>query len=201
MASIYCCTRNSKVVMEWIRTYIEQTVRFWTEKKGQDPRRLAVVFDIDYTAITDPDNDKTLPEIQDMYKRVVLQGVTPFFVTARPQDPPSQVSWTEGQLEKLGFHRHGGLYLMPNVLADDDNNIAENISRFKHAARRDIHETKKYEIILNCGDNIHDLFAFSDKRKPIIDHLEDNLHPDFYYVMSLPDASWTSIKWPTKPGS
>lgn len=137
------------------------------ERHG-NPKKLAIVLDIDETSLSNYNNmikrdfigDKKLihkeilaansPAIKPMvklYKDAIKHGVQVFFVTGRSI---SELKATRANLLKAGFKNWAGLYLRP-----DDYNQS-SIIPFKTKARESI-TNQGYTIVASIGDQYSDI--------------------------------------------
>lgn len=147
--------------------YVEERIQENT--KRAHPKKLAIVFDIDETVLSNyPDmvknnfggslniimddikkcEDPALKPALSFYQFAQSHGVTPFFVTGRPEDTRD---CTIDNLKKMGFNHWKTLYLRPT-----DFHPKKSISEFKIAMRKQI-EKEGYNIIASIGDQESDL--------------------------------------------
>ena len=133
---------------------------------GQTAKKLAIVFDIDETALSnytaiDADNFTFGPKSQaeatdeigtaiqptlDVFNDAKAHGITPFFITGRPE---AQRAPTVDNLHREGFDGYKQLYLKPA-------GTTLTTVAYKTGAREDI-ESQGYKIVANIGDQYSDL--------------------------------------------
>lgn len=150
--------------------YLQQRIN--QNKHLAQPKKLAVVFDIDETALSNYSdlvkrdfsrhgayNDLLLahdPVIQSTYELYQLaekNHVAVFFITGRPE---SLRSATVKNLDTAGYTADDGLYMTNNY-------INNSIIPFKSEQRKLI-ASKGYDIVLSVGDQESDLKGgFADK--------------------------------------
>lgn len=148
--------------------------RITQNSRLRHPKKLAIVFDIDETALSNYDDMKRLqfggtPEeieaanadghdsvikpILSLFKYATSNSVAVFFVSERKQFERKQ---TMINLHDVGFKRWNGLFLEPN------NYNKVSMIPFKVNTRKKIIEMG-YDIVLNIGDQYSDLRGgFSD---------------------------------------
>lgn len=133
------------------------------------PRQLAIVLDIDETALSNYQDLERLyftrnsqaltaaymmagaqpiSPVLELYKEAIKNNVAVFFVSERPSTPEI-MSVTVNNLRKAGFTHWHELILKP---LDNDQSIQE----YKTKARRHI-SALGFDIILNVGDQSSDL--------------------------------------------
>ncbi len=138
-------------------------------KRGKRCRKVrpAIVFDIDETALSNYDNFNAvdfaaagigpgatgggLPAItptRDLYDLAVRKGLTPFFITGRPDIPLLQTT-AETNLREAGYD--GGFTLITKP-ADSGHTI-----EYKSGERARIEKQEGYKILINIGDQDSDL--------------------------------------------
>lgn len=145
------------------------------EKNKKANKKLAIVLDIDETALSNYANmvklnfGGTLAEIDEaagkgldpvieptlkLYQFAKAHHVAVFFITGRRE---RYLRATEANLEKAGYKEWDGLYLLPNE--DHEKSLAT----FKTAIRKKLVE-QGYDIVLTMGDQKVDLSGgFADK--------------------------------------
>lgn len=191
MGQVHCQSRQPSPVLQWAQIYLETERRKWP--KG----RLAVVFDIDDTAIlvkSMPDG-KVLKAFRELYNKALSLGYEIYFVTARPDERGNR-SYTQAELRKLGFGKYSGLALMPTSFLRHPN-----YSLYKAEQRRSINDLGR-QIVLNLGDTWYDHFLMSPYQtsEPFLkveQHLT-RLPPHNYVVFRPPDPAWMAIKFPER---
>lgn len=141
----------------------------------QQQKKLAVVFDIDETALSNyPDmksldfggtqqsvaaliakgHDAALSPSLALYKMALKHKVAVFFITGRPV---SMQQTTSANLKKVGYTTWQQLIMRPNDYAKP------SIVAYKSAARAQI-EKSGYDIVMNIGDQNSDLAGgYADK--------------------------------------
>lgn len=136
--------------------------------QSANPRKLAVVLDIDETSLSnyehmakndfyyDPNathneilkaNSPGIKPVLNMYRHAIKNKVSVFFVTGRPDDERKA---TVRNLHKAGFTKFTALYTRPQ------NYKKASIQEFK-TTTREIIESKGYTIIASIGDQKSDL--------------------------------------------
>jgi predicted secreted acid phosphatase len=158
--------REIRVVTDEARQYLEQRVR-----PGE---RLAAVFDIDETALSNwatisdcgfcsyptqlriyprPPIDPAIAPVLKLYNDAKRLGVTVFFITGRPDD---QRRITEVNLIAEGYCDWKCLFMQVT-------GHVEHVSEFKEHARQQIAHMG-YHIVLNIGDQASDLVGCCAER-------------------------------------
>lgn len=154
-----------------IQAKLEEAWRYLDHRiQNQQSEKLAIVLDIDETALSYYDdmkrnaftgnseaaaaaymlaNGKPIEPILNLYKYALQQKVNVFFITGRPATPEITNATTQN-LRAAGYESWTKLYFRP---VEDDN---MNIKDYKAAARREI-SNLGYTIILNIGDQEVDL--------------------------------------------
>lgn len=137
-------------------------------QRSQPPKQLAIVLDIDETALSNYDDmkhlgfggtqsdiealesdahDPAILFVKTLYQFAVAHHVAVFFVSDRKETLRAA---TTNNLKEDGYTEWAGLYLKP------DNNSEASTQSFKLAMRHKITEMG-YDIILNMGDQTSDL--------------------------------------------
>jgi hypothetical protein len=133
---------------------------------GQHAKKLAIVFDIDETTLSnysaiEADNftfgtqsqaeatneiGKAIQPSLDLFNDAKARGITPFFITGRGE---ASRAHTESNLRREGYSDWKQLYLKP---------VGSTLSTvaYKTSSREDI-ESQGYKIIANVGDQYSDL--------------------------------------------
>lgn len=140
-----------------------------------EPKKLAIVFDIDETSLSNYkslveldfgfDKDLLLPKIEEaedsaiaptlrLYKIAREKGVSVFFITGRPERIRVV---TEANLKTVGFSEWTKLFLKP------DNYDQKSVIPYKSGVRKSI-EDEGYEIVVNIGDQWSDLAGGCSER-------------------------------------
>lgn len=145
-------------------------VRFRSEANQtlEEPKKLAIILDIDETALSNykamkklnfggtlqdikqaeqQANDTAMPEILRVYRVAKKHQVAVFFITGRNEN---ERNITVDNLKKSGYKGWEALYMKPK-----DYHLASVIP-FKRAMRKKVKEMH-YEIIANVGDQYSDL--------------------------------------------
>lgn len=145
-------------------------VRFRSEANQtlEDPKKLAMIFDVDETSLSNykamkrlnfggtlqdikkaeqQANDAAIQEILRVYRVAQKYQVAVFFITGRDEN---ERSITADNLKKAGYKSWEALYMKPN-----DYHLA-SIMPFKRAMRKKI-KKMHYQIIANIGDQYSDL--------------------------------------------
>lgn len=136
-------------------------------KRGRKCREVkpAIVFDVDETSLSNyqgldavnfaaaglapgavAGNDPVIAPTKDLYDFAVSNGVTPFFITGRPE---ALQSIAQTNLEQAGYD--GGFTLITKPSG------AGTTIEYKSGARAQIEEQQGYEILINIGDQDSDL--------------------------------------------
>jgi acid phosphatase len=135
-------------------------------KEAKPDERLAAVFDIDETALSNwakmldcgfcaykiqdklygDAPDPAIPSVLELFKYAAARGVKMFFITGRPE---SQRGMTTKNLTDVGYSGWEDLIMRPNGNTDP-------ATVFKSARRRAIAD-KGYTIMINVGDQASDL--------------------------------------------
>ncbi len=156
-------------------------------KRLKKPKKLAVVFDIDETVLSNyplikkanycanaedfdkeinKANGKAIPSMKAFYQEAKAQGVDVFFITGRPTKLKGA---TLKNLKQQGFKGYKKVYFKPKRYAKDST-----VANYKTAMRKNI-EQQGYVIVLNLGDQESDL-AGGEAMKAI------KLPNPFYYI-------------------
>jgi len=146
--------------------YLE--MRISQNKKLENSEKLAVVFDIDETSLSNYKNlfnlnfgmipqlvvkdigkadDPAIQATLKLYEYAKDKGVAIFFITGRRERLRAA---TEKNLESVGYTEWDGLFLKPN------NYDKKSVNAFKGSTRKKIEE-KGYTIVVNIGDQFSDL--------------------------------------------
>lgn len=157
---------ETKAIINAAERYINK--RIYVNKHKTHPQKLAVVFDIDETLLSNykqmsarnfvathqqlkhdviAENATAIQPSLFLYKYSLRQGIAVFFITGRHD---YEKTHTIHNLRKEGFTRWQGIYFKP-----DDYNKSSAIS-YKMSARAAI-SRKGYTIIANIGDQCSDL--------------------------------------------
>ncbi len=142
--------------------------RISQNKLSSQPKKLAIVLDIDETSLSNYANmvkmnfggtddsimaaiaqgqDPAIQPTLDLFKTAEKNHVAVFFVTGRPE---SMRSSTVKNLDSAGYFAYNGLYMRP--VADKNASVIP----FKSSRRKAI-EAKGYDIVLDVGDQESDL--------------------------------------------
>jgi acid phosphatase len=154
------------LVAQQAKAYLEE--RIVQNSNLKQKRRLAVIFDIDETSLSnyqhmvdlnfgmipelvieDIENadDPAITSILKLYNFAKQQGVAVFFITGRTAKLRAV---TEKNLKSVGYNDWDGLFLRPN------NYDEKSIIPFKSSTRKEIRD-KGYDIVVNIGDQYSDL--------------------------------------------
>lgn len=164
--------QDISAVTEEAKSYLIKRIR--ENKASKNPKKLAMVLDIDETSLSNYNNmvemnfggslpqiDSAIMEAQDpaivptlnLYRLAKDQGVAVFFVTGRLDTEESRKQ-TIANLEKVGYKNWDGLYFKQK---------GEKTVEYKSGARKKI-EDQGYEIVVNMGDQQSDLDGgYADK--------------------------------------
>lgn len=155
--------KDLELALEEAKAHIQR------QAKHSRPNNLAIVLDIDETALSNYHDlerlyftrnsqaltgaymlagAEALSPVLDLYQEALANGITVFFISERP-NTPEIMSATTNNLRKAGFTEWGGIILKP---IDND----ESIQEFKTKARQHI-VAQGYDILLNIGDQNMDL--------------------------------------------
>jgi acid phosphatase len=163
-------------IIHQAQTYLSGAVA--TQQKQHPQEKLAIVFDIDETALSSYDRMRTLnfggtldeinrsiaeetnapviPATLALYKQALKEHVHVFFITGR-YDTPLLRKNTVQNLRAAGFEQYDGLMMKPT----DYNQYS--VSTYKTAMRKKITD-QGYHIVLNIGDQMSDLLGgYADK--------------------------------------
>lgn len=148
------------------RRYLAERVS--ENKASKHPKKLAVVFDIDETALSnyknnlhywftlnsqemrvhlDQANDPAIPGTLMLYRYAVKHHVAVFFITGRHQ---AFYKVTVKNLKRAGYTHWAGLYLKPKGYR------GKSAAGFKSVYRKHI-ESQGYDIVFSIGDQYSDL--------------------------------------------
>lgn len=137
-------------------------------KSAQQPKKLAMILDIDETALSNFDhmrklnflcqknqltdhlkkgNDPAIAPILNLYRYAKNHHVAVFFVTGRPN---ALKDITMKNLKNVGYYHWDGLVMKP------DDYAKKSITPYKKKAREAI-EDQGFTIIINIGDQLSDL--------------------------------------------
>ncbi len=137
-------------------------------KHPKNPDKLAIVIDIDETALSNYEDikryqfggtreevdaaeadghDPAIPPTLSLFNYAKSHGVAVFFISGRKQYEKAS---TEKNLNNTGYHDWDGMLLEPNDYNKD------SAAPFKVASRKKITEMG-YDIVLNVGDQFSDL--------------------------------------------
>lgn len=166
------------------RAYLVQRVA--ENARAGDPVKLALVFDIDETSLSNwaalvqlsfggipatiaeriaAGKDPAINETLGLYRYAMSLEVPVFFITGRHERLRSA---TEKNLRAVGYEQWAELFMKP------DDYHEKSVIPFKSGARKQIEE-KGYKIVVNVGDQYSDLAAGYSER---VFKLPD----PFYYI-------------------
>jgi len=169
-------------------------------RRAHPDKKLALVFDIDDTVLLDngPKKRQTvLTGMRDMFHKARSLNYGIFFITARP-DHGDNFRHTTTQLKRTGFGDYTKLFLMPPQFR-----AAHQYSAFKYLMRHQI-EKEGWQIVLNCGDSMHDLIVLPDvAANKKLSHSTvkklDSLPADNYILFSpSTESAWLAMKMPKR---
>ena len=113
----------------------------------------AVIIDIDDTVIYYRNNMWFRAEVMfDFYEHLLNAGAKVYFVTARPHSA-SNLNKTLQQLRNFGFRQFEGLFLMQR----NGKTSASEVAWFKSVIRNAIRIGENIPIVMNIGNQWHDL--------------------------------------------
>ena len=132
-------------------------IDYLKKNKKKDTSNLGVVLDIDETVLrtycwkchTQMHKMEVTP-IKKFYNWCVKNNISVFFITARPD---KGLDWTREQLKEFGMDNYIELYLKPNAY----NNTTAGLQNYKSDVRKFIVRNKEFKILINIGDQKHDL--------------------------------------------
>lgn len=167
-------------------------------RRAHPNAKLALVFDIDDTVLLDngPSKRQTvLTGMRNLFHKARSLNFGLFFITARP-DRGDNFSHTKRQLQRTGFGDYTKLFLMPPQFR-----AANQYSAFKYLMRHQI-EKEGWQIVLNCGDSMHDLIVLpevaANKSLSAATVKKLNSCPTNNYVLFSPhtESAWLAMKMP-----
>ncbi|MCB1827496.1 MAG: HAD family acid phosphatase [Coxiellaceae bacterium] len=158
-------TRDICVQVEAAKWYLRQ--RIAANAHSKHPKKLAIVLDIDETALSNyammkqydfsganviwqhmQDASATVIEpTLDLYQMALRNNVTVFFVTGRTEDFRDA---TVKNLEHEGYREYGKLYMKPQDYQ------GQSASVYKCGIRRSLVKKEGYDIVLSMGDQASD---------------------------------------------
>lgn len=154
---------DQEAVAERARDYLDTRIN-----QIRNNQKLAIVFDIDETALSNYQHmlklnfgmipqlvvediekaeDPAIEAIMKLYEYAKGKGVAIFFITGRHEKLRDA---TQKNLKSAGYVEWDGLYLKPNDYKD------KSVIPYKSSTRKMIHE-KGYTIVVNIGDQFSDL--------------------------------------------
>lgn len=157
---------DQEVVAERARDYLEARIAQHNRSEGEE--KMAVVFDIDETALSnykhliqlnfgmipqlfletiEESDDPAVQATLKLYQYAVKQGISIFFITGRAEKLRSV---TEENLKSVGYAEWNTLFMKPN----DYDEVS--VIPYKSSMRKKIEEMG-YTIVLNIGDQFSDL--------------------------------------------
>lgn len=153
-------------VMEQAKVYIDK--RLVINAKAKPQKKLALVFDIDETSLSNyqffkdagfgsdesvwqdaqlSTNSPAIGPTKKLYRYAIKHGITVFFITARPE---KYRETTTKNLQAAGYNKYKALYLLPNDYHQ------RSFAPYKIGARKEITD-EGYDIIASFGDQYSDL--------------------------------------------
>lgn len=157
---------DQETVTQRALNYLEK--RISDNNRLQNKERLAIVFDIDETTLSNYEHlfelhfgiipqlvleeiqkadDPAIKATQRLYQYARQKGLSIFFITGRPE---KLRVITEKNLKSVGYGKWDGLYMKPN---DYEN---KSIIPYKSSMRKIIQDMG-YTIVVNIGDQFSDL--------------------------------------------
>jgi acid phosphatase len=154
-------------VVDAAESYLNKRVD--ENNQATDKKKLALVFDIDETTLSNYPSivklnfggtldeinsdiangtDAPIPETLSLYKDAIAKGVAVFFITGRDQQ--TVLAATEKNLKTAGYTQWQGLFLRPHDYKD------KSIIPFKSSVRKKLEE-QGYDVVENIGDQYSDL--------------------------------------------
>ncbi|MGQ3887986.1 HAD family acid phosphatase [Legionella sp. CNM-1927-20] len=169
--------RDISRIVEQARAYLK--ARVLSNKSIVPPKKLAIVLDIDDTALSNLSTllkvdfsrnqkyfcpgafetpDKAIPQVLSLYNEAKKHGVAVFFISGRSTDG---LESTAESLKNVGFNHWDGLFLIPPGYKNKEGKYS--ISSYKEEVRQKI-TSEGYDIVLNLGDQDSDFVGgFSEK--------------------------------------
>ena len=153
-------------IVQQAKTYLHQ--RFEQNRQAKTPEKLAIVLDIDETALSNfnflrknnfcfnkeqfwqhikAGDDSAIVPTLNLYRHAKQFNIAVFFITARPEKFRIP---TERNLTSAGYYHWDGVYMRPNDLKKKSK------SAFKQEIRKKITDMG-YTIVVNVGDKNGDL--------------------------------------------
>lgn len=153
-------------VIHHAKTYLVKRIQ--ANNLAAKPKKLAIVFDIDETTLSnysdmkrmnfggtlaamtkaqDKAQDPAIKPVFAFYRFAINHGVSVFFITGRKE---ANISETVKNLKEVGYTKWNGLILKPN-----DYNKSSVIP-YKSFQRKKI-EAEGYDIVMTVGDQYSDL--------------------------------------------
>lgn len=158
---------------------------------SNDPRPKAIVFDIDGTVLYNNPSCGTKKRVEaafEIYNWALFNGVSVFFVTARPDFANDHFNriLTENDLQRHGFKEKTRLIMRPvHSVAVNYLTTGAVLSKFKRECRDEI--ARSYQILMSLGDSISDIIELGAAgpyqallQKPLISSLRS-------YLLYLPE--------------
>jgi len=160
------CDFDQETVTQRARNYLEK--RISNNNRLQNKERLAIVFDIDETTLSNYEHlfelnfgiipqlvleeiqkadDPAIKATQRLYQYARKQGIAVFFITGRAE---KLRVITKKNLKSVGYDKWDGLYMKPN---DYEN---KSVIPYKSSMRKIIQDMG-YTIVVNIGDQFSDL--------------------------------------------
>ena len=145
----------------------------------------ALVFDIDGTLLINKKNDaqQRIPAAHEIYQWAIHNGVSVFFLTARPKFPDNRTQ-TDRDLVSAGYTFRKSLIMRPVAEYKADQ---ENVSHFKAHWRHYI--ARFFHVLMSFGDKVTDLIEVSEPGRAPISQYQAQLlalNPNAAYLLRLP---------------
>lgn len=150
-----CQLTQPRIVVNLCRRFLSEAAQ------REEPRGLAVAFDIDDTLLryADPedrgsDATEVFVGFKKVYDKAISLNMKVLLITARPEEPSSQLA-TRNQLARHGLQTyHDIAYCPPQIVP-----VIRNIGEYKAAARARLEQRHRCKIVMNVGDQWSDLLG------------------------------------------
>lgn len=121
-------------------------------RKPRDQKRPAICIDLDGTIWSDDDKQHVFAGVKESLKRMVLQGYSIFFVTARRESKREvTLAHLQQNLENVQYY---SLYMR-------ETQDTRSLDEYKKSVREEIQ--RNHDILLCIGDNVFDLEQNEDR--------------------------------------
>lgn len=175
--------RSNKQILKISHDVLDAMVK----RASKTDRHLAIVFDIDGTAIYN--NKKNSHRQNDclfkIYQWALRNDIAVFFLTARP-DTPDNRNYTVNDLANSGYNSYKALRMRPT---EDLRRNGNNYSAYKAAERVKINQN--YNLLMSFGDTLLDMTVLRGRDlRPINDSHDfiSSLNPRQAYLLVLPNS-------------